>query len=92
MTSNQAYINHCLTVKLKYKDKWLKYGTPMDHPIHIAYEAEFSKTSFRQIRINMRKNYRTLEELKDLKQNLIEDNSKKYYSIFIEDIRYGRER
>lgn len=47
--SNQAYINHCLTAKLKYKNKWLINSTPMNHPIFIAYETEFSKASYRQI-------------------------------------------
>jgi hypothetical protein len=86
--SNQAYINHCLTVKLKYKDKWLINSTPMSHPIYIAYETEFSKASYKQIRKKLRKNYRTLEELKNLKQKLVEDNAIKYFTIFNEDIKY----
>ncbi len=86
--SNQAFVNHCLTVKLKYEDKWLKNGTPMEHPIYIAYDTEFSMTNFRRIRIYMRKNYKTIEELKNLKRVLAEDNAIKHFSLFNEDIKY----
>ena len=86
--SNEAFINHCLTVKLKYKDKWLKDGTPMEHPIYIAYDTEFSMTNFRRIRIDIRKNYKTIEELKNLKRVLAEDNAIKYFSLFNENIKY----
>jgi hypothetical protein len=88
MASNQALINHCLTVKLKYKDKWLKNGTPMEHPIYIAYDHEFSLTNFRRIRIDIRKNNKTIEELKNFKKEMAEDNAIKYFSLFHEDIKY----
>jgi hypothetical protein len=88
--SNQAFANHCLTVKLKYKDKWLKNGTPMEHPIYIAYGTEFSMTDFRRIRIDIRKNYKTIEELKNLIRVLAEDNALKYFSLFNEEIKYDR--
>lgn len=86
--SNQAFINHCLNVKLKYKDKWLKGGTPMEHPIYIAFDTEFSMTNFRRLRIDIRKNYMTMEELKNLKRILTEDNELKYFTLFNEDIKY----
>lgn len=77
-----------MTTKLKYKDKWLKNGTPIDHPIHIAFETEFYKTNFRRIRIDIRKKYKTLEELKHLKRIMAEDNAIKYFTLFNEDIKY----
>ena len=86
--SKQALINHYLTIKLKYKDKWLKNGTPIDHPIYLAFEAEFSKTNYRQIRIDMKRNYRTLEELKNFKRIMVEDNALKYFTLYNEDIKY----
>ena len=86
--SNQAFINHCLTVKLKYEDKWLINGTPIEHPIYIAYETEFTMTNFRRIRIDIRKKYKTIEELKNFKRALADDNAIKYFSLFNEDIKY----
>ena len=87
-TSNQALINHYLTIKLKYKDKWLVNGTPMNHPIYIAYEAEFSKPNYRQIRRDIRKKYRNLAGLNNYKRKMLEDNAIKYYKLFNEDIKY----
>ncbi len=86
--SNQAFINHRLTVKLKYEDKWLKNGTPIEHPIYIAYETEFTMKNFRRIRIDIRKKYKTIEELNNFKRVLADDNAIKYFSLFNEDIKY----
>lgn len=86
--SKKALINHCLTIKLKYKDKWLVNGTPMNHPIYIAYEAEFSKPNYRQIRKDIRKNYVNLADLNNYKRKMAEDNAIKYFKLFNEDIKY----
>jgi hypothetical protein len=87
--SNQALANHRITIKLKYKDKWLTNCTPMNHPIYIAYEAEFTKPSYRQIRITIKNNYRNIDELSIYIRKMIEDNAVKYYMLFNEDIKYN---
>lgn len=87
--SEQALANHRMTIKLKYKDKWLPDGTPMNNPVHIAFEAEFSKPSYRQIRKTIKNNYRNLDDLNTYIRRTIEDNATKYYMLFNEDIKYN---
>lgn len=86
--SKQTLINHKLAIKLKYKDKWLTNGTPMNHPIYIAFEAEFEEPNHRQIRKYIKGNYKTLIELKIYIQRMAQDNAVKYFILFNEDIKY----
>lgn len=88
-TSKQAEANHRMSTKLKYKDKWLENGTSMNHPIYIAYEAEFIKPSYRQIRKTIKHVCKDIDDLKSYLGRTIKDNEDKYYMLFNEDIKYN---
>lgn len=87
--TKQADANYRMSIKLKYKDKWLEDGTPINHPIYIAYENEFCKFSYNVIRKNLKRSYRDINALKSIRCKIIEDNKYKYFILFNEDIKYN---
>jgi hypothetical protein len=72
--TKHAEENHCMAIKLKYNDN-LFYGIHVSHPIHKAYVKEFTELNYNTIRKIIKRNYRTIENLNQLKTYLIEDNA-----------------
>ncbi|WP_042274447.1 hypothetical protein [Faecalimicrobium dakarense] len=78
-----------MSIKLKYKDKWLKGGTPINHPIHISYDEEFNKYSYTTIRSYLKLSYRDINKLKSIRDIIATNNKEIYYILFNEDIKYN---
>lgn len=78
-----------MSIKLKYKDKWIKGGTPINHPIHKSYSYEFNKYSYNYIRSYLKSVYKDIDKLIIIRNIISLYNKDLYYIIFNEDIKYN---
>lgn len=85
--TQQKLDNDRLKVKKKYAKKWLEGGTPVTHPIHIAYEKEFNNIdSYLGIRKTLKSKHKNINDLKKLNRRLSKSNKKLYDEVFKENI------
>lgn len=81
--TNQKMDNEYLKVKKKYSKKWLEGGTPVTHPIFIAYEKDLNKIgSYNSLRKILKSEYKNLNELKKLNKKLSKNNKKRSDELF----------
>lgn len=88
--SKEAETNHKITIKLKHREKWLKGGTPINHPIHIAFEKEFDNPNYRQIRKTLRNELKNTEDFKEFIRRMNKEIKEKYFLLFNEDMKYDK--
>lgn len=87
--TKEAEAYYKMSVKLKYRDKWLEGGTPMNHPIYISYDKEFHKFSYSNIRTYLKLYYKNITELRNIRDKVNLINKDLYLTLFNEDIKYN---